>query len=126
MATERSKLIKKLDKEFSRFIRMRPCDEYGYANCYTCGVRKHWKEVDAGHMMSRSKMSTRWDEDNVQFQCKFCNGFRSGEQLKFAQALGLDLADDLVFRSNQTRKFPIGELREMIETYKKKIVKLKG
>lgn len=119
MSTERSKLVKKIDKEFSRYIRMRPCDDNGYANCFTCGVRHHWKEVDAGHFMSRAKMATRWDVSNVQFQCKRCNGFRSGEQYKFAQELGKELADELVFLSNQTQKFGIDELRELHEHFKK-------
>lgn len=119
MATERSKLIKKIDKEFSRFIRMRACSRYGYGDCFTCGTRHHWKEVDAGHFMSRAKMATRWDVRNVQFQCKRCNGFRSGEQYKFAQELGNEIADELVFLSNQTRKFAIGELRELHEHFKK-------
>ena len=126
MATNRSKLVKKLDKVFSIYIRRRPCDENGYANCFTCGKRHHWKEVDAGHFMSRAKMATRWNEDNVQFQCKRCNGFRSGEQYKFAQELGKDLSDDLVFRSNQPARFSMEELRDKIEYFKQKIENLEG
>lgn len=125
MPTERSKLVKKLDKIFSEFIRRRPCNEHGYAECFTCGSFHYWKEVDAGHFMSRGKYATRWNEDNVQFQCKRCNGFRSGEQYIFAQNLGTDLADELVFESNQTRKYSVGEIREMIETYKEKVEDLK-
>lgn len=129
MPTERSKLIKQLDKVFSQFVRMRACDDSGHGRCFTCGMHKHWKEVDAGHFMSRAKMPTRWDELNVQFQCKRCNGFRSGEQYKFAQELdaryGMGTADGLVFESNQTMKFGVHDLRDMIETYKIKVAELK-
>ena len=83
MPTTISKLKKKLDKVFSEFIRRRNADHLGFINCFTCGVKKHWKEQQAGHFQSRSHHSTRWDEVNVQVQCVKCNMFRQGEQYKF-------------------------------------------
>ena len=118
MATERSKLVKKIDKEFSRYIRMRVCDDTGHGNCFTCGTYRRWQEVDAGHFMSRAKMATRWHPKNVQFQCKGCNGFRSGEQYKFALALGDHMANELVFLSNQSAKFSMPELKELYIEFK--------
>lgn len=124
MPTERSKLVKKLDKVFSQYIRKRYCDDNGYNTCFTCGVTKHWSEVDAGHFMSRGKYATRWNEQNVQFQCKRCNGFRSGEQYLFAKHLdavyGQGTADELVRKSNYTARFSVQELRELIMLYTKK------
>ena len=73
MPTTISKLKKKLDKVFSEFIRRRNADHLGFINCFTCGVKKHWKEQQAGHFQSRSHHSTRWDEVNVQVQCIKCN-----------------------------------------------------
>ena len=124
MATERQKTIKNLDTQFSRFIRMRDSDENGMVACFTCGVVKHWKKGDAGHFQSRGKLSTRWEETNVQFQCKRCNGFRGGEQYKFAQELdakyGDGTADALVFESNQMRKYGHYELALMLRGYSRK------
>jgi len=121
MPTTRSKLVKKLDQVFSKYIRTRNVDDSGYADCFTCGTTRHWSEVDAGHFMSRGCYMTRWDEQNVQFQCKRCNGFRSGEQYKFAIELdalyGDGTADELVIKSKQTARFSIDELKEMIRTY---------
>ena len=129
MPTVRGKLIKKLDKVFSQYIRTRNVDESGYSNCFTCNSLKHWKEVDAGHFMSRGKFATRWAPKNVQFQCKRCNGFRSGEQYKFAQQLdniyGEGTADDLVVKSNQSAKFNVIDLREMIVLYTNKCEQIK-
>ena len=123
MPTERSKLIKKLDKVFSQYIRTRGTED-GWGNCYTCSARKHWKEVDAGHFQSRGKYATRWNEKNVQFQCKRCNGFRGGEQYKFAQQLdvtyGEGTADQLVKESNQISKYGVNDLRELITLYTNK------
>ena len=120
----RSTLIKKLDKAFSRYIRLRNCDEYGRAFCFTCGDQRHWKEVDAGHFQTRSKFSTRWDEKNVQFQCKKCNMTNGGQQYIFGQKLdevyGAGTADEIVRRSNQTFiKHTSLELIEITNHYNK-------
>tara|TARA_R100001163_G_scaffold2920_2_gene4430 strand:+ start:9372 stop:9776 length:405 start_codon:yes stop_codon:yes gene_type:complete len=125
MPTERSRLVKKLDKVFSKFIRTRFVDDAGFGECFTCGATKHWKEVDAGHFQSRGKYYTRWDEKNVQFQCKRCNGFRGGEQYEFAKQLdikyGDGTAEDLVVASNLSAKFSVLELKELICIYNNKV-----
>lgn len=129
MPSERQRLIKALDKAFSEFIRLRATDDKGRANCFTCGTLKFWREGDAGHFQSRGKYSTRWDEINVQFQCKRCNGFRGGEQYQFAKNLdahyGEGTADDLVRLSNQTRKYGAYELASMAEHYRRESAELK-
>lgn len=123
-AKSRTQLKKILDREFSRFIRTRNIDEYGYDYCYTCGDRKHWKEVDAGHFVTRAAMSTRWLETNVQFQCKKCNGFRGGESYLFGLQLDRDYgpgtADGIIIRSKQIYKHTLQELRDLIQDYKNK------
>jgi hypothetical protein len=125
MATERSKAVKKLDKIFSEYIRLRKTDDSGYGNCYTCGANHFWKEVDAGHFMSRACINIRWDPLNVQFQCKRCNGFRGGEQYLFAQELdneyGEGTAKSLMLESRETAKFSILHIKELIEEYKNKV-----
>lgn len=80
--------------------------------------------------MSRACMSTRWHEKNVQFQCKRCNGFRSGEQYKFSKELdriyGEGTAEALLIASKQTRKFSREELESMYHHYKRKVDELRG
>jgi hypothetical protein len=115
---KRSAIVKKLDKIFSVWIRSKDADHTGQVDCYTCGVSKDWKyEIDAGHFQSRGKYATRWHEDNVKPQCKRCNGFRGGEQYQFALRLGTDLADELVYLSNQQARFTNEELLEKIKHY---------
>lgn len=99
--------------------------------CYTCGAVRHWTEVDAGHFMSRACMSTRWDPDgNVQFQCKRCNGFRSGEQYLFSihldQEYGEGTAERLMIESKKTRKFTHAELEQMFHHYKRLVDELRS
>jgi len=96
--------------------------------CFTCGVWKHWKTVDAGHFQSRAKFSTRWDERNVRPQCKSCNGFRSGEQYRFARNLdaeyGEGTAMEIEALSNTTRKYSVEELEALIDVYNRRLRKL--
>tara|TARA_R100001594_G_scaffold142473_2_gene189417 strand:- start:993 stop:1370 length:378 start_codon:yes stop_codon:yes gene_type:complete len=124
MPVKRSTLIKKLDKVFSQYIRLKDADHAGYVNCFTCGVSKNWREVDAGHFQSRGKYATRWNEDNVKPQCKRCNGFRGGEQYQFALNLGTDLADELVYLSNQPARLTNEWLLEKIKHYQQEVKKL--
>jgi hypothetical protein len=80
--------------------------------------------------MSRAALSTRWHELNVQFQCKYCNGFRSGEQYRFAQELdrkfGEGTAEKLVIESKQIRKYSTEELEELLAHYRNEVKKLGG
>ena len=117
----RSKLVKKLDTVFSKYIRISNADKNGYCTCVTCGVVKHWKEIQAGHFMSRKHYSTRWDERNVSSQCLACNMFRQGEQYKYSLFLGKDEAEVLYLKSKETVKFTNYELEEMIKDYSNRL-----
>ena len=124
-------MVKKVDTVFSQYIRLRASDYRGMGECYTCGSVRHWTEVDAGHFMSRACMSTRWDPNgNVQFQCKRCNGFRSGEQYLFSihldQQYGEGTAERIMIESKQTRKFTRDELEALYHHYKRKVDELKS
>ncbi len=127
---KRSTLVKKLDKIFSIWIRSKDADHAGMVDCFTCGVTKNWKyEIDAGHFQSRGKYATRWDEQNVKPQCKRCNGFRGGEQYRFAKNLdilyGEGTAEWLEFESNQSARFTNDELLVKIKHYTELVKSLK-
>ena len=124
----RKNIVKKLDKVFSQYIRRRfAVNEI--AKCVTCGKQAHWKELQAGHFMSRKHYSTRYDETNVQVQCSGCNVFRYGEQYKFGryleEAYGEGTAEDLQNKSRQITKFSDIRIKEMIEYYNKLLTNLK-
>lgn len=64
-------LIKKADDSFQTMIRYR--DDF---KCITCGRQFPYGErtnLHAGHFISRKNKSTRWDEENVNAQCAYCN-----------------------------------------------------
>ena len=120
----RSKLVKKLDTVFSQYIRRSSADNNGYCTCVTCNKTFHWKEIQAGHFMSRKHYSIRWDERNVKPQCVACNVYRAGEQYKYSLFLGSEVANVLYLQSKEIVKFTNYELEDMINDYSDKLKKL--
>ena len=117
----RSKLIKKLDVVFSQYIRLSNADSKGMCTCVTCTKQFHWKNIQAGHFMSRKHYSTRWNENNVKPQCVGCNMFKSGEQYKYSLFLGSELANDLYLKSKELVKFTSQDIQDMIDNYNSKL-----
>ncbi len=121
----RKGLIKKLDKVFSEYIRQRTANKNGYVSCVTCGKTDHWKNMDAGHFISRKHLSTRWHDQNVQVQCKSCNVFRYGEQYKFSLWLGSDTSRALYDLSKKTLKLDNYDLQDLIKIYEERCAEIK-
>ncbi len=118
--TQRKKLVDKLDKVFSIYIRRRYAKD-DIAQCFTCGKQDHWKKLQNGHFQSRKHYSTRWHEKNCQVQCSGCNVFRYGEQYKFSKNLDNTyyngLAEELHIEANKTVKLDNTDLEMLIEKY---------
>lgn len=117
----RSKLIKKLDVVFSKYVRLSNADKNGFCTCVTCNRKYHWKEIQAGHFMSRKHYATRWNEDNVKPQCVGCNMYKQGEQYKYSIFLGSELANDLYLKSREVVKFSTADIEQMIDDYTTKL-----
>ena len=124
-----SKLKKELDKWFSLYIRLRDADELGFIKCFTSGRYYHYKNIHAGHFMSRKCLSTRFCEVNVQPQSIGDNLFGQGQQYKFGINLdakyGEGTAEDLQIKSRQIQKFSRVDYEEKISYYKDAVNKLK-
>ncbi len=116
----RSKIVKKLDSVFSKYIRQRNAIN-GVAECFTCGKKDDWKKLQCGHFQSRKFYSTRWDEINCQVQCAGCNVFRYGEQFKFSvhldQQYGPNTSSRLETKAKEILKISMPELEDMIKKY---------
>lgn len=126
--SSRKKVVKKLDKVFSQWIRAKHMNDSGLIECYTCKVKKNFNEIQAGHFMSRKSYSTRWNEKNVFPQCIGCNMFKCGMQYEFGKRLDKDFgkgtAEKLSKLSKQTIKITTPELLEMIKEYEERLTNL--
>ena len=122
----KSRLVKKLDSIFSKYIRLKHSKK-GICTCFTCGRKYEVKKIHAGHFMSRRHYSTRWDEDNVRPQCYGCNVGNQGKQYEFAINLNKEQegkADELLNRSRELVKFSTGDIEMLIANYQDKLKQL--
>lgn len=126
--TSHRKLIEKLDKIFSEYIRLRDVDTSGYGRCISSGKIVHWKEADAGHYINRAHMATRYHEKNVHLQSRFDNRFREGNMLGYTKGLikkyGAGILDELEILKNQTSRYSNFDLQVLINEYTKKVKQL--
>jgi hypothetical protein len=124
-----SKLKKELDKWFSLYIRLRDATDEGLVQCFTSGRVYHYKEIHAGHFISRRCLATRWCEVNVQPQSAADNLFGQGEQYKFGLRLdskyGEGTAEELQIKSRQTVKLSRVDYEDKISYYKDAVKNLK-
>jgi len=108
----------------SLFVRLSavPSDEtYGFAICFTCGARKHYKEMDAGHCLSRRHKNTKYHEDNLRCQCVHCNRNLYGNVAEFEKRLGLEIVNKLkALTKLPAKKMPLWEVEAKIAEYRQK------
>ena len=117
-------LIKRLDKVFSAYIRVRDAMPNGYFRCISCGQIKTFDKADCGHYWSRSHMATRFSEDNCSAECSYCNRMTGGEHMigyreNLIRKIGQSRFDYLTVAHNQTKKWSDFELQAMIDHYRK-------
>lgn len=119
-----------LDTIFSRFIRLRDCDENGYISCYCCGAVYYWTECECMHFVPRIHKNTRYSEDNCHGGCSTCNGpVMRGNLKAYGEHLEKDRAGTVEGLEEQARapyKYDIPELKELIAYYSKEVKKMKN
>lgn len=103
-------LHKKAWKLFSEYIR-----RSSGGVCFTCGVRKDWKELDASHYI-HNKLD--FDEVNIHACCSRCNRFLHGNLGIYAERLIAEYGEEAIMRlrmrSHEVRKFSIDDLENII------------
>lgn len=121
-------LIKKLDKIFSLYIRLRDSRKYQYKyfRCISCGKVKEFAQADAGHYMSRKHLATRFNELNVHSECRMCNRFISDHLVGYRRNLvamyGEQKVSMIEYLARQPFKLNTFEIEQMI-TFFSAIVK---
>lgn len=118
-------LVKATQIVFNKYIRLRDKHEL----CISCKQKP--KKSNAGHYYNANNhWNVRFDENNVHLQCEHCNTFLSGNLINYRENLLKKIGEGkfqlLEAEANKTRKFTKEELKEIIETYKKKIKEYEG
>ena len=117
-----STLVRKLDKVFSRYIRLRDAMPGGMTRCISCGKIKPVSSMDCGHFYSRTHMSTRFDEDNCNSECSACNRFSADHLIGYRENLikkiGVQRFKLLEVKAHETKKWSCFELEQLIKYYK--------
>lgn len=126
MSLKKSKKSKNLSwykdrawKSRSKKIRLKHADHAGNVECYTCGVVKHWKEIQAGHAIDGRHGAVLFDEEIIRPQCVACNVMKHGNHPVFTTKLieenGFEWWQEKLANSHQVRKWTREELTEMHE-----------
>lgn len=115
--------LKDLQKVFNAYIRKR--DEG--LPCISCGSMTGKR--DCGHLFSvGGNPELRFDEDNSNSQCVFCNQHNHGAiadyMLNLPKRIGQKRFNALLERRGRPNKLTIPEIKEKIKHYKEKLKEL--
>ena len=118
-------LTKKAQTYFNAYIRARD----KHKTCVSCD-KPLGSKFDAGHYYSAGGFgSVRFNELNVHGQCVYCNQHLHANLLNYQigieQRIGGEALIELHEQAHQVRKYTRQELRDIIETYKKKTKEIK-
>lgn len=119
----RSEWIKLAQAAFNQYIRERDKN----LPCISCG-RHHKGQYHAGHYLSTgARPELRFEEMNASKQCAPCNDHLSGNialyRINLIKKIGLENVEWLE-SNHQPKKWTIGQLQEIIATYKAKTKEL--
>jgi hypothetical protein len=123
MRKKRSTSANKLWDLFSKLVRQGAADENGMVRCVTCGVVKHWKEMQAGHFVHARKTNhVSYDKRNVNPQCPRCNKWLHGNLARYTVFLveryGAGIVDELHNKKRDSkglRRFEFEELAQQFQ-----------
>lgn len=109
--------------------RIAAADNNGFAQCVSCGVRKHYKEMDGGHFLPKGK-SSYWalEKENVHPQCKACNnwGMKYGSAAQsytiwMEEYYGREFVELMIRDQKKVRKIYAQDYRDMLKEWSAEI-----
>ena len=123
MKKKRSTIKKRLWKVISEYIRRKHADDNGYVSCVTCGITKHWKEMQAGHFIPQAQGDAcRYIEENIHPQDYRCNINLGGNGPEYnaymLEMYGQEKINELRRLSKTTVKLSISDLEDLEAEYK--------
>ena len=116
-----SLLKRKAWKEFSLWIRLKDSDPDGFNVCVTCGVRRYYTELQAGHFLAGRTNGILFDERGVYPQCVRCNIFLRGNVEEYYPFMlekhGQEVIDELKRKKKQLLKYSREDYEDMIKKF---------
>lgn len=124
-------LKKKAWAQFSRFTRLRDANRAGICTCISCGSKKFWKEMQAGHFVAGRTNSILFHEELVRAQCYHCNIGLKGNYVEYFKSMRkLGYSEEQLFEFNKltfkTTKITISEMVDIHDHYKQEADKLES
>ena len=122
MLTTIPKLTAKAQKVFNAYIRKRDSQD-GYFTCISCGRTLTTDQMDAGHFAPvKGGSALRFDEYNVNGECKKCNGFDEFHLIGYRRGIIEKYGEGVLLHLEQNarliKKWSRTELNELIDRYK--------
>jgi hypothetical protein len=104
---------------FSQVIRYRDCNGGVYGNCVTCGQKKHFSELQAGHFIPGRHNSILFDFRGCHAQCYHCNVGLKGNPIKYykfmLETYGYEVIDQLEILDAEPKQFKVFQLKEIYD-----------
>lgn len=132
-------LLKKLEKVFNEFIRLRDSKPFQFKafKCISCGrikpivtYQKGGSNYHAGHYFPTTFSALRFNEKNVNGQCDQCNTYKHGNLAEYTKRLTEKIGEQSMLLldagKNNKVKWHGFELEAMIKEYKAKVKELKA
>lgn len=114
-------LKNKVFEAIQKYARLRDSDSTWFGKCISCWKKIHWSKADGGHYISRANMSTAFNPDNINLQCKHCNGMLHWNIVEYRKNLikkiGLKKVEDLESLKHKTTKRKKEELESLLFFY---------
>lgn len=112
----------------SKFVRLSESNSYGIGHCITCGVAKHWKELQAGHFNPGRWNSIIFEIRGIHSQCYHCNVELKGNPREYDRYMrnkyGDNVVEELDELSKKSFQFDVPTLLSLVADYKPKVEEL--
>ena len=118
------KLKRKTAEDLQKAIRLEAANAEGIVECVTCGARREYRQMHAGHFIGGRTNSILFEESNVHPQCIRCNNFLGGNQESYAaymvERYGANHVQYLHRLRGESWSWSREELLEMRERYRQR------
>lgn len=114
----------KANAAFSKYVRNKYSVD-GYATCYTCGLVKPWKELQAGHGIAGRNNAVLYMEEVVRPQCAGCNIWGRGKlhifTPKLIREMGVNRYQELAEEAEKLVTYSVQDYLDIEILYKIKL-----